>query len=72
MKIKEVREKNEKELSRLLAEKREKLREYNFKLASEQLKNHRERRKVKKDIARILTVLNERRLAREIKEKKNG
>lgn len=71
MKIKEIREKTEKELNRFLAEKREKLREYNFKLTSEQLKNHRERRKAKRDVARILTVLNEHRLQKELKNQKN-
>lgn len=70
MKTKEIREKKDEELKRILAEEREKVREYNFKLAQEELKNHRDRRKAKRNIAQILTVLKERELKEEIKKKK--
>lgn len=60
MKIKELREKTDKELKDLLLESREKLRDMRFKIASRQLKNVREVRKGKKTIAGVLTVLRER------------
>lgn len=45
------------ELQRILQEKREKLREFRFNLAAGKVKNVREIRETKKDIARILTIL---------------
>ncbi|MBZ9572823.1 50S ribosomal protein L29 [Patescibacteria group bacterium] len=45
------------ELQRILQEKREKLREFRFNLAAGKIKNVREIRETKKDIARILTLL---------------
>lgn len=60
MKIKEIKEKKEAELQKLLREKREKLRELRFTLATGKLKNSAEIKQAKKDVARILTVLNER------------
>ncbi len=59
MKIKETRQKNRPELTKELVEKRKKLRELRFKAALKQIKNHREIPFLKKDIARILTVLKE-------------
>ena len=56
MKIKELREKTENELNNLLKENREKLRQMKFSLAANQLKNSREIGKIKKEIARILTL----------------
>lgn len=56
--MKEVREKNEAELQKLLASSREKLRDLRFKVANKQLKDVREIRVVKKTISRILTKLN--------------
>jgi large subunit ribosomal protein L29 len=58
MKIKELREKNPEELKKLLAEKREDVRKLRFDIASKQAKNNRKMRNDKKDIARILTILN--------------
>ncbi len=58
MKIKELKQKSENELQKLLQESREKLRELKFKIASKQLKKVRELRSVKKLIAKILTLLN--------------
>lgn len=57
MKAKEIAKKNEKELQQLLKEKREKLRQLRFVLATGKVKNVREIRMLKKDIARILTIL---------------
>jgi len=59
MKIKELREKNKEELKKLLNEKREILRKLRFDVASKQIKNNRDLRENKKDIARILTLINE-------------
>lgn len=58
MKIKELQEKTIEDLNKLLEVKREKLRELRFKDSNKQLKNIREIRVTKKDIAQILTVLN--------------
>ncbi len=57
MKIKELIQKKETELKRMLVEKRERLRELKFNLRSGKVKNVREVRTLKKDIARILTLL---------------
>jgi len=57
MKIKEIREKNRKELERNLCEIRNKLTKMKFDISGKQIKNHREIRKMKKDIAKILTEL---------------
>jgi len=56
MKIIELRQKSKKELQRILFDKREKLRQFCFDLAAGKVKNVREIRKIKKDIARILTL----------------
>jgi large subunit ribosomal protein L29 len=63
MEIKEIRKKTDKELQKILAENRNKLREARFKSTSRQLKNYKELKSIKHDIARILTVESERRLA---------
>lgn len=57
MKVKEIRLKSEKELRQLLQEKREHLRQYLFDLAGKKLKNVRQIRATRRDIARILTLL---------------
>jgi len=59
MKAKELREKDIEELKNLLGKQREKLLKTRFQLAMGRLKNVREIRKIKKDIARILTILSE-------------
>lgn len=58
MEFKELNEKKENDLLKLLQENREKLRELNFKDSNKQLKNVREIRNLKKEIARIQTVIN--------------
>ncbi|MDD2680719.1 MAG: 50S ribosomal protein L29 [Patescibacteria group bacterium] len=58
MEIKELTSKTPAELQKLLAQYREKLRELRFKDSNRQLKNVREIRQVRENIARIFTVLN--------------
>ncbi len=59
MKASEIRQRPETELKEILGKKREKLRRFCFDLTSGKVKNVREIRMLKKDIARILTILNE-------------
>ena len=59
MKSSELRQKSKSELQKLLQDNREKLRQLRFDLSSGKVKNVREIRMIKKDIARILTMLNE-------------
>jgi large subunit ribosomal protein L29 len=59
MKITELRQKSKSELQKLLQDSRERLRQLRFDLASGKVKNVREIRELKKDIARILTLLKE-------------
>ncbi|MFZ6035762.1 MAG: 50S ribosomal protein L29 [Patescibacteria group bacterium] len=65
MEIAELRKKNEAELLKLLAHQREVFRDTRFKVTAKQYKDVRDLRSVKKDIARILTVLKEKRVLRE-------
>lgn len=57
MKFTELRQQSKSELQKILEEKRNKLQELRFNLASGKVKNVREIREIKKDIARILTLL---------------
>jgi len=57
MKNPALRQKSAAELKKTLQASQEKLRQLNFDLASGKVKNVREVRKTKKDIARILTLL---------------
>jgi len=59
VKTEELRLKHEEELNQLLSESQKKLRELRFNLAGGKVKNVRTIRVLKKDIARILTILNE-------------
>lgn len=59
MKITELRQRTKSELQKLLQAHRERLRQLRFDLSSGKVKNVREIRKIKKDIARILTLLKE-------------
>jgi len=58
MKIKELRQKKVADLHKLLKSNREELRSLRFSISSEQEKNVRKMRDVKKSIAKILTILN--------------
>ncbi|MEA3249182.1 MAG: 50S ribosomal protein L29 [Patescibacteria group bacterium] len=60
MKIKELREKSDVELERMLAEFRSKLQDQRFAVAGRRLKRVREMREIKKGIAQILTLQKER------------
>lgn len=57
MNIKELREKNKEELKKLLDEKRREAQKSRFDIVAKQVKNNRELRKAKRDIARILTLI---------------
>lgn len=57
MKIKEIKTKTNSDLSRMLSEKREALRLFRFGTSGAKTKNVKEGRELKKDIARIMTVL---------------
>ncbi len=57
MDFKEITTKNEEELKKLLEDSQEKERELRFKDSNRQLKNVREIRSLKKNIARISTIL---------------
>lgn len=57
MKLKELRVKSRRELSELLLEKRAKIRSLRFETAAARIKNVRELRNTKKELARILTLL---------------
>ncbi len=59
MKIRELRRKSTKELQQTLISLRDNLRELRFNLASGKVKNIKEIRQTKRDIARILTILKE-------------
>ena len=58
MDFKEIKTKSEDELKKLLEDSRDKERELRFKDSNHQLKNVREIRNLKQNIARILTLLN--------------
>lgn len=58
MKVKELKVKSITELQRLLNEKREALRVMRFKVEQRQLKKVHEVKNTKRDIARILTIIN--------------
>jgi len=59
MKIRELRRKTNKELQAILIGLRDKLRELRFNLAGGKVKNIKEIRQTKRDIAKILTILKE-------------
>ena len=61
MDLTELRQKSKNELKKTLQGSQERLRQLRFDLAAGKIKNVREIRKIKKEIARILTLLNEQR-----------
>ena len=63
MKIAEMRELPGEEINRELAEKKRALFNLRFQRETEQLERPAELRKLKRDVARLLTVLHERKLA---------
>ncbi len=58
--MKELKQKNISELQKELASKRDEMRELRFKFAQGEVKNVRALRKIRKEIAQILTLLNSR------------
>ena len=62
MKIKEIRTLGDEELNKRLEAAHKELLELRFKAATKQLKNHREIPMLKKDIARLKTIVREREL----------
>jgi len=54
--IKELKQKSKPELQKILMDRRERLRNLKFDLASGKVKNVREIRALKKEIARVLTI----------------
>lgn len=63
MKPEEIRSLSQQDLAGQLEESRRELFNLRFRLATKQLTNHREVRRVKKKIARMKTILRERELA---------
>jgi large subunit ribosomal protein L29 len=59
MKTAELRNKSKEELYKILMESSKKLQELKFNIAAGKVKNVRILRALKKDIARVLTILNE-------------
>lgn len=57
MKINDIQNMKEEELGKNLNELRNKLAKMRFDISAKQVKNHREARKTRKEIARILTAL---------------
>jgi len=72
MKISELRQKTDAELEKLLRERKEKLGNLNFALAGGKVKNIREIHQTKKDIAKILTLMNEKTRSAKIGETRAG
>ena len=58
MEAKELKQRTIEELKSILKQKEEKLSQFSFDLASGKVKNIREIKEAKKDIARILTIIN--------------
>jgi len=59
MKIAELRKKSKEELQKILIDNRERLRQLRFDLSAGKVKNVKEVRNIKKEIAKILTLLKE-------------
>jgi len=63
VKVEEIRALNNEELAKQLEAAHKELFELRFRLATKQLVNHREVRRVKRTIARMKTIMKERELA---------
>lgn len=64
MNMKEIQKKTDGDLAKLLMEKRETLRKFRFDVTGTRVRNVREGRGLRKDIARILTELSTRALSK--------
>ncbi|MDP3993752.1 MAG: 50S ribosomal protein L29 [Candidatus Doudnabacteria bacterium] len=60
MKAQDIRKKPTEDLLKQLEEMKEHIRALRFKVANREIKNHQQLRQTKKDLARILTILEER------------
>ncbi len=60
MKMAEIREKTQKEIEVSILESREALRAVRFGIAEHEVKNHQEHRRLRREIARLMTAINER------------
>jgi len=60
MKPRDIRKKSTEDLLEQFEEMKEQIRTLRFKVASREIKNHQQLRQTKKDMARILTILKER------------
>lgn len=58
--IQEIRKKSAEDLKKMLALAQDEVRTLRFKIASKEVKNHQQLRMVRRQIARILTILRER------------
>jgi large subunit ribosomal protein L29 len=72
MKAKELRQKQDAELLKLLSDLRKKFEEEYLNFVQGKLKNVKILRSIKKDIARILTILNERKKEKNEREKEKN
>lgn len=59
MKPSEIRKKSKSDLQKQLSDLREQVRDLRFRVGSREVKNHQLLRKARKDVARILTILQE-------------
>lgn len=60
MKIKEIRDIGAEQLRKILDEKRTKLVQLRFDIVTKQIKNNKEHKSIRRDIAKILTTFKER------------
>ena len=65
--LKDIKLKSQVELQKILNSSREKLRELRFKVSQNQLKNIRGIRSLKKKIAKVLTLINQKRQEQTVK-----
>ena len=65
MKVEEIRARSHEELSKSLEEAHQELFNLRLRLATKQLVNHREIPRVKREIARLKTIIRERELGKE-------
>lgn len=68
MELKELKTKKESDLHKILAESRDGLRDLRFKVASKQLKDVAQIKKMKKTISNILTLLNAKKISAKTEE----
>lgn len=71
MEIKEIRQKAKAELEKLLKMTREQVRDLRFKISAKQHKDVRDLREAKRTVARILTVLKEKRIVDQLKARQD-